>query len=72
MKEPRNTDIYCSTYCNMGHRISTGRPVGHECRIIPPAALQAESEGDYKKAIEILDKAPFRIVKGRPAPGPKA
>jgi len=46
--------IYCSTYCNFGHIVSTGKPVAHECRIIPPTALKAEMAGDFKTAIKIL------------------
>lgn len=58
--------IYCTSYCNFGHDLRTGRPIGHECHIIPPSALQAERDGDYAKAIEIMEaKAPLRVVKGR-------
>jgi hypothetical protein len=48
--------IYCTTYCNRGHVVQTGRPVGHECRVIPPKALRAEIDGDFKLAIEILSQ----------------
>lgn len=57
--------LYTSTYCNRAHRLDTGRPVGHECRIIPPAALAAERNGDMRRAIEIIEKAPVTIVRGR-------
>ena len=50
--------IYCTTYCNQGHVVRTGRPVGHECRVIPPKALRAEIDGDFKTAIEILSQQP--------------
>jgi hypothetical protein len=46
--------IYCTTYCNQGHRVSDGKPVNHECRILPPAALVAEINGDYETAIALL------------------
>jgi hypothetical protein len=59
---------YCSTYCNKGHSIKTGRPVGHECRIIPPRALALERFGRYEEAIEVMqnEKRP-RFVRGRKA-----
>lgn len=57
--------IYCSTYCNFGHYVDTGRPVSHECRIIPPHALALEMEGDYKGAIEILQAIRPIHVHGR-------
>lgn len=50
-------EIYTTTYCNKGHRVKDGKPVKHECRVIPPEALQLEMQGDYKGAIEILSKA---------------
>lgn len=50
-KAPR---IYCTSYCNRGHYMKSGKPVGHECRVIPPEALKAEREGNYERAIAIL------------------
>ena len=41
-------------YCNHGHYVATGKPVNHECRVIPPAALRAEMEGKYAEAIELM------------------
>jgi len=46
--------IYCSTYCNHGHNVKTGRPIGHECMKIPPAALRAEMDGDFELAIKLI------------------
>ena len=37
--------IYCTTFCNFGHYVDTGRPIGHECRIIPPRLLRKEMSG---------------------------
>lgn len=62
---PGEPEIYCSTYCNFGHRMKDGRPVEHECRVIPPAALRAERAGDYDKAIEIMGKGTPRHHFGR-------
>jgi hypothetical protein len=46
--------IYATSYCNHGHYVLTGKPVNHECRVIPPAALQAEMAGNYAEAIELM------------------
>lgn len=63
----KDNPIYCSTYCNFGHYIKTGRPVGHECRIIPPSALKAEMEDRFDDAIAIMQASPVRVVDGRKA-----
>lgn len=60
--------IYATTFCNRGHYVATGKPVGHECITIPPAALKAEMDGDYEKAGEIMSKrkrGPFGMAAGR-------
>jgi hypothetical protein len=49
--------VYCTTYCNHGHRLADGKPVGHECHIIPPRALAAEMDGDIHLAIQIIERA---------------
>ena len=54
------TDFYVTTYCNFAHRVEDGKPIQHECRIIPPEALRAEMKGDVQHAIEILKAAPIR------------
>lgn len=59
------TEIYCTTFCNFGHYVRTGRPVAHECRIIPPAALRAEMDGDFEKAMRIMQTNKTCIVRGR-------
>jgi hypothetical protein len=45
---------YASTYCNKTHRMSDGKPVEHNCYILPPSALRLEYDGDYEAAIEVL------------------
>lgn len=45
--------LYASTYCNAGHRLDTGRPVGHECRTIPPAVLELERADRIPEALEL-------------------
>ena len=38
--------VYCSAFCNFGHRLSDGKPIGHECYVIPPALLEKERNGE--------------------------
>lgn len=49
--------VYCTSYCNQGHRLSDGKPVNHECVIIPPRALRAEQAGDFDQALTVLEAA---------------
>jgi len=49
-------DNYLSSYCNQYHEKATGKPIDHECRVIPPAALEAERVGDTDLAIRILER----------------
>ena len=46
--------VYCTTYCNHGHRLSDGKPVNHECYVLPPAALEAERAGDFDLAARLV------------------
>ena len=48
--------LFCTTYCNQLHRLSDGKPVGHECFILPTAALHAEKNGEVAQACEILQQ----------------
>jgi hypothetical protein len=58
--------IYHTSFCNFGHDLDTGRPVKHECYILPPEALEAERNGDYDKSLAILQKkGTGRIVRGK-------
>jgi hypothetical protein len=57
--------VYCTTYCNHGHQLSDGKPIEHECHVLPPKALQAEREGEYEQAIELIQAAkPLRTHRG--------
>lgn len=49
--------FYVTTRCNFAHRLSDGKPIAHECDVIPPAALAAEMEGDYDRAIDLIQAA---------------
>lgn len=37
-----NGDFYVTSFCNFPHRLSTGRPIEHECYILNPDALVLE------------------------------
>jgi hypothetical protein len=47
---------YVSSYCNFPHRMADGKPIKHECRVIPPRALKAERDGDIAGAIDIMQR----------------
>lgn len=49
--------LYATTYCNHGHSTITGRPIAHECYVIPPGALRLEIHGFYAEAIELMQRA---------------
>lgn len=38
--------IYCSSFCNRGHKLSNGMPVDHQCYVLDPRLLQKEREGE--------------------------
>jgi hypothetical protein len=48
---------YVTTYCNHAHRLSDGKPIDHNCYVLPPAALQLERDGKFAEAIEVLERA---------------
>jgi len=57
--------IYCTSYCNKGHRLHDGKPVGHECHVLPSKALASERAGDTDEAIRIIQAAkPLRTHRG--------
>lgn len=64
MKSQTRT-IYCTTFCNFGHFVETGRPVGHECYILDPVKLARERDGDDTVFSEDIRKYPLQIVNGR-------
>ena len=37
--------IYATSFCNFGHDVLTGRPVGHECYVLHPEDLRIEARG---------------------------
>lgn len=66
MSGARKRTTYVTTFCNFSHVVETGRPIGHECYILPSAALRAERDGNTDRAIEILrEKGKGPIIRGR-------
>jgi hypothetical protein len=64
-------DTFATSYCNQAHALATGRPVGHECYVLPPRALAAERAGDVELANQILASSNFKArgpVRGRRSP----
>lgn len=59
-------DSYVTSFCNFPHWVDNGRPIGHECHILPPAMLRAEYDGDTEAALEALRKyGKGPVVRGR-------
>lgn len=57
-------ETYLTSYCNRHHRVRDGKPVEHECSILPPKAIRAERDGFYEDAIDIITKAkPLRTMR---------
>lgn len=56
--------FYVTTFCNKAHRMRDGKPVAHECYVLPPAALRAERDGDMRRAIELIQAAPRVVSRG--------
>jgi len=57
MTKKAQVNSYVTTYCNHPHRLSDGKPIAHNCYVLPPEALEAERNGDTDRAIELLQKA---------------
>lgn len=56
---------YVTTYCNFAHRMADGKPIGHECYVLPPEALRLECEDKFNEAIAVLQAAkPMQVHRG--------
>jgi hypothetical protein len=42
-------------FCNKPHRIDDGKPIKHECFVLPTEYLCSERAGDRDRAKEVLD-----------------
>lgn len=54
--------FYVTTFCNHAHRLEDGKPIRHECYVLPTAALHAEKDGKLGEAVELLGKWKKRRV----------
>jgi hypothetical protein len=54
-------------YCGKPHRVLDGAPIGHACRLLDPAYLQAEHDEDRWRAASILLEMPLVLHEGVPA-----
>lgn len=52
MKKVPEDDVYLTSFCNHGHRLSNGHPVNHECWVLKPEALSLEREGRIEEAMD--------------------
>jgi hypothetical protein len=48
----KNSGVFCTSFCNHPHRLNDGKPIGHECFVLPTAMLHYERVGDSAKARE--------------------
>ncbi len=46
--------VVVTTFCNRAHLLD-GRPLDHECFVLPPEALRAEDAEDYQSACDLLN-----------------
>lgn len=47
-------NFYVTTYCNFAHSMHSGKPIDHQCRHIPPAALRLEYNELLDEAIKLM------------------
>ncbi len=60
-----SNSFYVTTFCNFAHRLKDGKPLNHECYVLPPRALRLEWFGRFEEAIELLSRAkPMKTHKG--------
>lgn len=43
--------VYTTSFCNQPHDLKTGKPIEHECYVIPPNILRAEREKGYTEEV---------------------
>lgn len=62
-------DHFITIYCKKAHCLTTGLPIDHKCRVLPPAMLKAEEEGDVEKVVSFFDdpRTPLILSNGIPA-----
>jgi hypothetical protein len=60
----REIYAYVTTYCNKPRRMVDGKPIKHECYILPTLALKREREGDVRGAIDAIMHSPRKTHNG--------
>lgn len=45
--------VYCTSFCNHGHRLLDGKPVGHECYVLNPKVLRTEAFEGPREALDL-------------------
>lgn len=66
LKKEHGPAFYVTSFCNFAHDLDTGRPIGHECYVIPPALLRGEMAGKIDHAAWAKwARGPRRVVQGR-------
>lgn len=58
------TYLYVTSFCNQAHRLIDGKPVAHECFVIPPRALEEERAGHFDKAHELIEAGKTSFLYG--------
>lgn len=53
---------YVTTFCNKAHRLSDGKPLEHECYVLPTELLVAERKGDRRRCEYVMDNWKKRRV----------
>jgi hypothetical protein len=57
--------FFCTSFCNHSHSTISGKPLGHECYVLPPHALRAERAGDIEEALRLMSASrPLRVHPG--------
>ena len=59
------SEIYCTSFCNFGHRLKDGKPVEHECYIIRPEMLRMEHEHGARACLDYMRETGENFHTGR-------
>lgn len=57
-------EAYTTSFCNKPHCLYTGKPISHECFIIPVQVLELEMIGDMDAANDIMQTATLQRHRG--------
>ena len=48
------SEFYATSFCNKAHRLVDGKPLDHECYVLPTEALSAERAGNTDRALAVF------------------